>query len=246
MEDRVYTNNIATRSFRDVADQDYISARLCSKHGLTLQFLWLAHQAIEKYLKAILIYNNFDTKDLNHNLLKSLDRVYSIPSITFDFSENVKEFIEYLNDQGPNRYLEREMYTHGNELLTLDKCVWEIRRYCKVINYNIQLSSGENVNLLSSELKTIHAWMKSKNKHTFSINNGYLEKILKSNNKINKSQSSILIWKNFYFGNRKKNTIQWAKSLRSVTPTQIAHPEGIEAISKLVRLAGNKRRKDKK
>ena len=54
-EEKVYLNNIATRSFRDVADQDYIAARLCYRSNLMVQFVWMAEQAIEKYLKAILV-----------------------------------------------------------------------------------------------------------------------------------------------------------------------------------------------
>jgi hypothetical protein len=51
-------NGFIDRSFRDVADQDCIAARIVHRYsGLDLQFLWLAEQAVEKYLKAILLYN---------------------------------------------------------------------------------------------------------------------------------------------------------------------------------------------
>lgn len=39
-------------SFRDMADKDYIAARVSYRYGLAYPFLWLALQAIEKYLKA--------------------------------------------------------------------------------------------------------------------------------------------------------------------------------------------------
>ncbi|MCA1796649.1 MAG: HEPN domain-containing protein [Geobacteraceae bacterium] len=57
MEKRILINDFATRSFRDVADQDYIAARLSYRHGLYPQFHWQSLQALEKYLKAILLYN---------------------------------------------------------------------------------------------------------------------------------------------------------------------------------------------
>lgn len=240
MEDHVYTNNIATRSFRDVADQDYIAARVCHKSGLTLQFLWMAQQSIEKYLKAILIYNNKKTLKLSHDLIASLNRINEIPGLDLDLSDDVIKFIEYIDQQGPNRYLEKEMYTCGNELLRLDRCVWEIRRYCKVLSYSIDIREGESLNLFSKEIENIKKWKGSEKKHLFSLNGGYLEKILKSKNKRDMKQREILVWKNFYYGKRKKNTIQWARSIRSIIPTQVVHPEGVEAIRKLVQLPKNK------
>ena len=47
-------NLFAIRSFRDVADNDYIAARLAYRAHLPGQFLWSCEQAIEKYLKFIL------------------------------------------------------------------------------------------------------------------------------------------------------------------------------------------------
>ncbi|HHQ6617984.1 TPA: HEPN domain-containing protein [Serratia fonticola] len=243
MKDEVYTNNIATRSFRDIADQDYIAARACHKYGLTLQFLWMAQQSVEKYLKAILIYNGKETQDLSHHLTKSLNRILGIPDMTLDLSDDVIKFIEYIDQQGPNRYLEKEMYTCGNELLRLDRCVWEIRRYCKVLNYSIDVREGERINLFSKEVENIHKWKHSERKHLFSISNGYLEKILNSKNKKDRKQKEMLVWKNFYYGERKKNTIQWARSVRSITPTQVLYPEAIDAIAKLVRLPRKKSNK---
>ncbi|MDP8800903.1 HEPN domain-containing protein [Serratia marcescens] len=236
MKNEIYTNNIATRSFRNIADQDYIAARICHRNGLTLQFLWMAQQAVEKYLKAILIYNGIETQHLSHHLKKSINKIIEIPGMTLDLSTDVLNFITYLDHQGPNRYLEKEMYTHGDELLKLDKCVWEIRRYCKVLNYSINLREGESVNLFKNEIEIIHRWKASKNKHLFKINNGYLEMVLESKSKKYKMQKEMIIWKNFYYGKIKKNSIQWERSIKTIIPTQIVHPEGIEVIRKLVKL----------
>jgi hypothetical protein len=56
-EERVIVNSFATECFRNVADTDYVAARMHSRFGLIEQFQWSALQAIEKYLKAILLYN---------------------------------------------------------------------------------------------------------------------------------------------------------------------------------------------
>jgi len=118
------------RSFRDIADNDYIAARLLYKNRLGFQFLWSASQAIEKYLKAILLYNGRSTKKFSHQLLKLLRETEKLNNIRIDYPEDVSKFIEYLDRQGNNRYFNRYAYTVGDELLKLDKSVWYIRKSC--------------------------------------------------------------------------------------------------------------------
>lgn len=69
--DRGARNDFITKSFRDTADRDYISARILHRHKLVEQFLWMALQTIEKYLKAILLFADVPTKELNHNLKRA-------------------------------------------------------------------------------------------------------------------------------------------------------------------------------
>ena len=49
-------NSWAFRSFRDIADGDYIAARMAYRAQLPVQFLWASQQAIEKYLKCALFH----------------------------------------------------------------------------------------------------------------------------------------------------------------------------------------------
>ena len=49
-----WVNDFAIRSFRDIADGDYIAARMAYRAMLPVQFLWSSQQALEKYLKCIL------------------------------------------------------------------------------------------------------------------------------------------------------------------------------------------------
>jgi len=60
-------NNFATRSFRDTGDGDYIAARLAYRAQLIPQFLWSSLQAIEKYLKCVLVLNRIRAPR-SHNL----------------------------------------------------------------------------------------------------------------------------------------------------------------------------------
>ena len=66
--------DFAVRSFRDVADGDYIAARLASRAALVTQFLWASQQAVEKYLKCILLMNRVPAKNLQHDLIRALGR----------------------------------------------------------------------------------------------------------------------------------------------------------------------------
>ena len=50
-------NDFAERSFRDMADGDYIAARMACRAALVTQFLWASQQAVEKYLKGILLFS---------------------------------------------------------------------------------------------------------------------------------------------------------------------------------------------
>jgi hypothetical protein len=41
-------DDFAIRCFRDIADGDYVSARMAYRAQLTVQYLWAGQQAIEK------------------------------------------------------------------------------------------------------------------------------------------------------------------------------------------------------
>ncbi len=58
-------------TFRDGADKDYISARLLFRNKLYQTGAWSSLQAVEKYLKCILLYSYKSTKIGNgHDLVR--------------------------------------------------------------------------------------------------------------------------------------------------------------------------------
>jgi HEPN domain-containing protein len=152
MDTEILLNDFATRSFRDIADQDYISARLSYRHGLYPQFHWQSLQAIEKYLKAILLYNRIKATDINYDLDKAIKY---IGKLQFEIlrSESTDNFIKHLSNFGRFRYLESSYCIHGPKIVELDKAVWEIRRYCTVLNHEVKLSDGKKKNLLEIKLE---------------------------------------------------------------------------------------------
>lgn len=121
-------NDYITRSFRDVADDGYIAARALYRIGLDRQFLWAALQAVEKYLKAILLYHRIGIKGLRHDIWLALEKVRSVPQLTFEIPPSVENFVKQLAIQGSNRYFDRPINTDGMELLKLDHTVWYLRK----------------------------------------------------------------------------------------------------------------------
>lgn len=97
-------NDFANRSFRDMADGDYIVARQAFRHGLVQQALWSSLQAIEKYLKAILLYNRVPAKDLGHSIADALALVRAKVAFDVKLTPVAEQFIAYLDALGKDRY----------------------------------------------------------------------------------------------------------------------------------------------
>src|SRR5689334_14326600 len=92
-------NNFATRCFRDVADLDYISARLAYRAGLFAQFHWASLQALEKYFKAILLLNRIHAKKVKHDLGRALEVCAGLP-FKLSLSASTRKFIEHIDRVG--------------------------------------------------------------------------------------------------------------------------------------------------
>jgi hypothetical protein len=106
MDKEILLNNFATRSFRDVADYDYIAARMAYRAKLIPQFLWSGLQAIEKYLKCILLLNRIPAKTLRHDLGRALELVETGAPFKLRLREPGRELIRHLDTYGRFRYLE--------------------------------------------------------------------------------------------------------------------------------------------
>jgi HEPN domain-containing protein len=68
-------DDFVIRSFRDLADEDYISARMSFRAALVTPSLWSSHQMVEKYIKCILLLNRIPAKNMWHELngLKAIE-----------------------------------------------------------------------------------------------------------------------------------------------------------------------------
>ena len=224
---RAYYLDFVDRSFRDSADGDYLGARVLHRHRLFAQFLWAAHQAVEKYLKAILLYHLSSARHLGHDLNAAFKRVCSIPDLPVAVPKDVPEFIGYLNQQGPNRYFEWGSYTLGHELLQLDRTVWHLRRYCRWMRD----SGGHDAGRLQREVAAIETFPITQASR-FRIEGGYLEKVLAEPRTALYRQ---LVWKNLWFGRRVRLKIKYRPTgFRAANPTHIVRPDVYSDLAKVV------------
>jgi len=222
--------DFAKRSFRDSADQDYICARVAYRNVFDQQFKWCALQAIEKYLKAILIMNLKSAKGIGHNLRKGLEKVQAIDDLDFTLSQDTVGFIHYISDFGSDRYFSHPTFLRDGSFFLLDRAVWSIRRYCFPMRITIS-HRGKDVDLFEKNKAMANSQYYVEYPHKYKIRDGYLEKIITKKS----APYDDLIWKNFFYGRIKKHKIKNAiYRTSSANPTHSMRPESFEDIASLV------------
>lgn len=231
MDKQILINDYASRSFRDLADQDYLAARICYRVDLDQLFLWNSLQAIEKYFKAILLFNGRSAKSLGHDIERALGKIKEISDLKFKIPDDVVLFIKYINDYGLNRYFDYPTVIREFSLFKLDRTIWHIRRYCYYLRGSTIKKDGTLVPLLDYELRIIHNNIYDKYPNRYKIFGGYLESVINNNTKL----APYLIWNNFYYGKVKKHKIKNVKvKVSAANPTHYMHPEIINDLDKLV------------
>jgi len=217
-------NEFIYHSFRDVADCDYITARTLHRLKLFNQFSWSALQAIEKYLKTILLIYDRNTKQIGHKLTEGLIQVENITDINWDFDVKIRKFIEYSTIFGGDRYFTFPWGTEGNELFILDYTVWKIRRYCQDLQWMKILQAQQGISIYDDYIKQIQSQKCFEKSNKFRLlHKGYLERVLDT--KRFQKQREQLVYKNFYYGSYKKRKIIFARTIRMATPSHFYFPE---------------------
>jgi HEPN domain-containing protein len=224
-------NSVSTQSFRDQADRDYISARLACRYELYPQFLWASQQAVEKYLKAILLYNRIPATKINHKIDEALKLTENL-NFKIDLSSRSKDFLSYLSEYGEYRYLDVPYYVNGYLMIDLDLTVWELRRYCQVLNSFVSDSSIEEKELLKKALDDIEK-SKSEPRYKFKLHSGLLENIIADRKHPSRP---ALLWQNAVFGSRYRKTIRAKNHLNAQNSILYLYPYILEELLKYIKI----------
>lgn len=130
--------------FVRTADENYITARWCIENGLHVDFYWLSAHSVEKYCKAILLFNGYKAQSDGHNIVELFKKVKTIaedliPSkISKPDHLDVHNWMEmktddfirklYRNGNPDNRYLLYGYASDKTDVFRLDATVFYLRR----------------------------------------------------------------------------------------------------------------------
>jgi hypothetical protein len=210
----VLLNDFAIRCFRDIGDGDYVSARMTYRAALTMQYLWASQQAIEKYLKCILLLNRIPAADVGHDLEAALTRVASTGRIALNLTTPTKEFIDYIDAYGRFRYLETSPYSFGSDIIKLDRTVWELRRFCT-------LEEGPRQILLRDGFPA----------PKIRLAGGHLESIA---DEPKHPAREPLLWQNAFFGRRTRRMVRVRSGFSFINSPLFLNPHILEEVAKYV------------
>lgn len=193
---------------------------------LRQQFLWSAQQSIEKYLKAILLFNGRSArypegsrKEFGHKLTVLEEEVKRISIFNFVLDPRHELFLKYLSQQGPNRYLDTTAYNTRDVLHQLDGAVWQVRRYCQFFPDRALGSPGPIKGLREASVNAALDPSHTKQPQRFNVFAGELEKLVKHPKSDPARQA--LVWANLYFGAKRRTTV----TLRTFSSSEVPPSE---------------------
>lgn len=229
----ILVNDFAIRCFRETADKDYIAARMAYRARLIPPFRWSALHCLEKYVKGILLLNRVDAKNLGHSVLPGIERMKLYGKFELDLSADTIKFIKNLEDYGAeDRYYLFSYNIKPFDIARFDRAVWELRRYCQPLDYDILDANGKTVNLLTLELDRIHR-AKEKHEKGTCITGGILEQIVK---KKDHPAREALIWNNLCFGPSRRKAVKMRPEWEAGNSPLFLHPEIIDEVIKYVHI----------
>lgn len=191
--ERIYLNQFGDYLLEQ-ADKDYIASRALYRRELIVHSANLAHQCVEKYLKAVLLYIGKSTRDFSHNI----DELRKISvELGTDLGEDSIKAIKLLNGlHNVSRYAGSGSYSvNVGFIYYLDYFVRDIRPYAQ----NRNLKNTWKVESNIKRIKSGHEY-----KASGILFNGYLEKVLSSKAKNTVKIKNDLVWNNPFFGSKNK------------------------------------------
>jgi HEPN domain-containing protein len=221
-------NDFAVRSFRDIADGDYIAARMACRAELVPQFLWSSQQAIEKYLKCMLLMHRIKAK-VGHDIDAALKLTEKLP-FKVQLRGRSRKFIEHIDRNSRSRYLEMSWDLHGHALMDLDITVWELRRYCQcLVLHGTNVLPFEAASLAEAQKRVEEST--AENAVTFCIPGGALERILDAKRH---PARGPLLWQNMLFGVRKRRRVRIKDFMHASNAPLYLFPDMLDELLKYI------------
>jgi HEPN domain-containing protein len=211
---KLLVNDFATRSFLDSGDQDYIAARLSYRAKLSYPCLWQSQQALEKYLKCILLLHRIPAKNVGHSLCAALDNIKKSGILSLGLTPATIDLINRLEEVGEFRYLEVSYTVFSNDIIRLDRAVWELRRFC-TLN-----PEPRNLSLKKGEIAP-----------KYELQGGFLESIYRDNDH---PAREGLMWNNAFIGRRSRRHLRMRGWIHAVNAPLYMHPEILDEVLRYV------------
>lgn len=223
-----FLNDVAIRCFREQADRDYIIARLSYRREFYCQYHWNGLQAIEKYIKAILLFNRIPSIGMSHSLSKGLELLQKVSFVSFQ--DRTKQIIQYFDAFGCNRYLTYSYAEMDYYLGHFDFAIWDIRKYCRPLDIKYSRKPLEKI---QQQLVAIANSSMLDVKSVY-IEGGLLENILQ--NKHHPARKD-LTWQNPCFFLKNRKTVKQKEVLAMVNSPLTLHPEYLDELMQYIQIS---------
>ena len=148
-----------------------------------------------------------------------------------DLSARVLDFVQKLESGARFRYYETSYFSEYVELLQLDKAVWEIRRYCQPMDYDLEVD-GRKVNQLAMNLERVRTARLAEERGTC-ITGGWLEQVIA---KPTHEAREALLWKNLFFGHSRGKSVKLQTFEEAGNSPLFLYPEIVDEVAKYVYL----------
>ena len=218
--DHARLNQFAIRCFRETGDADYIAARLAMRARLAGPFLWSAEQAVEKYLKCILMLNRRTTIKLGHDIKTALELINSELPFKLYLDPVEQKLFDHLTEWEGDRYLLQSYTLQDLELLKLDRLVWRLRQYCQPLDV-VHYADQPNNTVLLENVKRIEAGLNGP-AQAGHVPGGLLEQILADRK--HRSREG-LVWANAWYCVKPRTKVRFTCGFLSVNAPLWLNPE---------------------
>ncbi|WP_175016873.1 hypothetical protein [Massilia sp. YMA4] len=211
---------------------DYIAARLAIRSGLPGPFLWSASQAVEKYLKCILMLNRVRTNDLGHDLNAALQLINESLPFRITLAPREREVFDHLAQWNGDRYLLTSFSLESYELILFDALVWKLRLYCQALDKR-HYADDPSAETLRQRVAEVEAIISGSSKIAGHIPFGALEAILA--NKRHHAHAA-LVTQNGFFTLKERRTVRYRVGWQAVNSPLWLNPELAEVVQQWMKI----------